>query len=154
MAAAMLLLSDPAQAGNRVLFLAPAASKSHTNFFLGVAKALVDNNGDEVTMVMPFKRGKKFVREVVLPVDIHEIIPKNIIREGRSAPLRLFTAAPTYCAKALATDEAQAVLNEKFDVVLITAFMSECFLPAIYQLGVPYIVVSPAGLAGPWYSTA
>ena len=34
---------------NRVLFLAPLASKSHTNFFLGIAKALVDN-GDEVSI--------------------------------------------------------------------------------------------------------
>ncbi|CAL4059804.1 unnamed protein product [Meganyctiphanes norvegica] len=153
MAATMLLLSDPAQAGNRVLFLAPAASKSHTNFFLGVAKALVDN-GDEVTMVMPFSRGKKFVREVVLPVDINDLIPKNIITSGRTAPMQLFTKSPTYCANALATEEAQAVLKENYDVVMLTVFVSDCFLPAIYQMGVPYIMVSPAGLMGPWFSVA
>jgi len=137
----------------RALFLSPIASKSHTNFFLGVSKALVDD-GNEVTMVMPFSRGKKFVREVVLPVDIHEIIPKNILSEGRAAPFRLFTSAPSFCSKALATEEAQAVLNEKFDVVLISAFFADCFLPAIYKMGVPYINVSPAGLAGPWYGVA
>ncbi|XP_047498158.1 UDP-glucosyltransferase 2-like isoform X1 [Penaeus chinensis] len=134
---------------NRVLFLAPISSKSHKNLYMGVAEALADR-GNQVTLVSPFRPSKtrENLREILVPgISIHDYIP-NLFTGKTAGPMALMSASPALCSEALAKEEVQDLLKEKFDVVLLSMFISHCFLSIVHKMQVPYIWVSPAGPTG------
>ncbi|XP_053649732.1 uncharacterized protein [Cherax quadricarinatus] len=69
-----------------------------------------------------------------------------------SATLSLLSVTPVLCSDALAKEEVQNLLKEDFDLVLLSVFISDCFLSLIYQMKVPFVYVNPAGLMGPFSS--
>ncbi|XP_037786964.1 UDP-glucosyltransferase 2-like [Penaeus monodon] len=143
-----------AQQPRRVLFLAPISSRSHKNFFMGIANAVADS-GNHVTLVTSYKAPKprKNVREIVISMDIHHLLP-NVFTKSKTVGLTTFmVTAPELCSEALAKEEVQELLEEEFDVALVSAAFSHCFLSIAHQLKIPFIWVSPAvqlGLTDQW----
>lgn len=140
---------ENATQSNRILFLAPISSKSHKNFYMGIVNALADR-GSQVTIVSPFRPSKirENVREILVPgMSLHNYIP-NLFKGKTAGPMALMSAAPTLCSEALGKEEVQALLKEEFDVVLISIFISHCFLSIVHKMQVPFIWVSPAGPVG------
>ncbi|XP_069955022.1 UDP-glucosyltransferase 2 [Cherax quadricarinatus] len=136
---------------SKILFLAPISSRSHKNFYMAIINTLADDN-NQVTIVTPIKPSKERnnVREVVLTgVDLLDRTPNMFTGHKMSAPLSLLSVTPVLCSDALAKEEVQNLLKEDFDLVLLSVFMSDCFLSLIYQMKVPFVYVNPAGLIGP-----
>ncbi|KAK4306889.1 hypothetical protein Pmani_021313 [Petrolisthes manimaculis] len=101
-------------------------------------------------MVSPYNPAKvrENVREVVLSgVNFEDIVPNLFTGSKISGPLTLMQNVPKLCSDALEQKPMQDLLKEEFDLVLLSAFMAECFLSVVYQLKVPHIYVIPAG---PW----
>lgn len=137
--------------GARVLFLGPVTSKSHKNFFMSIANALADNN-NQVTMVSSYKPSKvrDNVREVVLPdIDIHDFMPNMFTSDKMTGPLTLMFNAPLLCSDALEKEEMQSLMEEDFDVIILSIFFSDCFLSVAHKMKVPLIHICPGGLFGP-----
>nr|XP_053649848.1 UDP-glucosyltransferase 2-like [Cherax quadricarinatus] len=136
---------------SKVLFMAPICSRSHLNFFMGIVNALADDD-NQVTVVSPYKSSKERnnVREVVLTgVDVLDKMP-NLFTGNKIFTLSsVFTHMPSLCADALGAKNVQNLLKEDFDLIILSVFMSDCFLAVVHQLKVPFIYVSPAGLMGP-----
>lgn len=148
----LLLLSVNYNEGYRALFLAPVASRSHKNFFSGVAKALAED-GNEVTLVTPYASSSTSanLREVVLrDADLQRYFPNPFSGNILLAPLVVMGESFDVCLRTLRSAEVQGLLREEeFDVVLLTSFFSDCYLSVVHQLKVPFIYVSPLGLVGP-----
>ncbi|XP_045608864.1 UDP-glucosyltransferase 2 [Procambarus clarkii] len=136
---------------SKFLFLGPLSSRSHKNFYMGIVNALADD-GNQVTMVSSVKPTKvrENVREVTLVgVDIQDYTPNLFTGNRMAAPMTMISITPKLCSDALGKEEVQNLLKEDFDFILLSAFMSDCFLSVVYQLKVPFAFVSPAGLLGP-----
>ncbi|XP_063610712.1 UDP-glycosyltransferase UGT5-like [Penaeus indicus] len=143
-----------AQQTRRVLFLAPLSTRSHKNFFMGIVNAVADS-GNHVTLVTSYKAPKprKNVREVVVSLDIHHLVPNMFTKKKTAALATFMVSAPGLCSEALAKEEVQELLEEEFDVVLVSAAFSHCFLSVVHRLKIPFIWVSPAvqlGLTDQW----
>ncbi|XP_053629391.2 UDP-glucosyltransferase 2 isoform X1 [Cherax quadricarinatus] len=135
----------------KVLFLGPVSSRSHKNFYMGIVNALADDN-IQVTMVSPFKSSKvrENVHEVVLSGGDLSHHASNVFKENKiNFFMTMMNIMPRLCVDALGKEEVQNLLKEDFDLVLLSAIMSDCFLSVVHQLKVPFIYVSPAGLISP-----
>lgn len=92
----------------------------------------------QITMVSPFKPPKvrENVREVqVTGVDIQKVVP-NMFAGKAHGPITLMNAVPKLCSDALEQKAVQDLLKEKYDLVMLSAFMAECFLSIVHQLKV------------------
>lgn len=90
-------------------------------------------------MVSPFKPSKvrENVREVlVTDVDISKIVPNLFTGNKASGPMTLMQAVPKLCSDALEQKSVQDLLKEEFDLVMLSAFLADCFLSMVYQLKV------------------
>ncbi|XP_042226289.1 UDP-glucosyltransferase 2-like isoform X1 [Homarus americanus] len=151
--AACVVALQVAEAG-RILFMAPISSKSHKNFYMGIVNALADH-GNQITMVSPYKPAKERpnVREVrVTNADILKVIPNLFEGNKITAPIHLMLAVPTICSDALSSDEIQNLLKEKFDLILLSAFLGDCLLSVVHQLKLPFIYVSQVEMMSPFTS--
>ncbi|XP_069937313.1 UDP-glucosyltransferase 2-like [Cherax quadricarinatus] len=113
---------------------------------MGIVNALADDN-IQVTMVSPFKPSKvrENVHEVVFSGgDLSRQVPNLFTGNKMTAPMTMMKILPGLCVDALGTKEVQNLLKEDFDLVLLSVFVSECFLSAVHQMK-----VSPAGLLTP-----
>lgn len=89
-------------------------------------------------MVTPYKATKvrENVREIIVTgIDISKIAP-NMFAGKAHGPIALMKAVPKLCSDALEQQPVQDLLKEKFDLVMLSAFVSECFLTIPYQLKV------------------
>ncbi|XP_047503002.1 UDP-glycosyltransferase UGT5-like [Penaeus chinensis] len=66
-----------------------------------------------------------------------------------AAPLTVIRESFDVCLRTLGSPEVQGLLEEEFEVVLLSSFFSDCYLAVVHQLKVPFIYVSPLGLVGP-----
>ncbi|XP_076050354.1 UDP-glucosyltransferase 2-like [Oratosquilla oratoria] len=133
--------------GYRILFLAPISSKSMKGFFTSMISALAQR-GHEITVVSPYAPQKQTpnVREIVIDkLDLSSFMP-NVFKAGGMSPFKLIAQTPVKCADALEEPQVQQLFNEKFDLVMLTTFFSECFLVFASQLKVPLVYVNPAAL--------
>ncbi|XP_063602422.1 UDP-glycosyltransferase UGT5-like isoform X1 [Penaeus indicus] len=150
--AVLLLSSLHNNLAYRALFLAPVASRSHKNFFSGVARALAED-GNEVTLATPYAPKSPpphLLREVVLrDADLHRYFPNAFSGNIMAAPLTVIKESFDVCLRTLGSPEVQSLLKEEFEVVLLSSFFSDCYLAVVHQLKVPFIYVSPLGLVGP-----
>lgn len=92
----------------------------------------------QVTLVTSYKAPKprKNVREIVISMDIHHLLP-NVFTKSKTVGLTTFmVTAPELCSEALAKEEVQELLEEEFDVALVSAAFSHCFLSIAHQLKV------------------
>lgn len=146
-----LLLAFQYVEGSRILFISAVASKSHKGFFNAIIDKLV-NNGHQVTIVSPYKPSKERanVREIALTdLEITSIQPNLFEGNTLSGPKMLISLAPGLCSEALGKREVQDLLKEKFDVGMLSIFMTDCFLSLFHQMKIPVIQVSPTGPLGP-----
>lgn len=77
------------------------------------------------------------IREVVVPeADISNILPNAFDGNFMTGPLTVIRKSPTLCSDSLESEKVQALLEEEFDVVLLTLFFSDCYLSLIHQMKV------------------
>ncbi|KAK8397728.1 hypothetical protein O3P69_004484 [Scylla paramamosain] len=136
---------------SKVLVLTPISSKSHKNFYMGIINALAAR-GHQITILTPYKASKvhQNVQEVVLPqMELTNFIP-NLFTSGKfSGPFQLSLKAPQMCNDALADPKTQNLLKEKYDLIMLGMFFSDCLLSIVHQMKVPYVYLCPAALHGP-----
>ncbi|CAL4113924.1 unnamed protein product, partial [Meganyctiphanes norvegica] len=132
--------------GSRVLMLTPIAFKSHTIFYRGLAKALVEH-GHQVTQVLPYNNSAASgVREVVLPVPNINDIMSSVFNYGMMGFMSFATKGQDICVQALTCEDFSEIRKEDFDVVLYSEWMCPCFYEYISQLKVPFVLIQALGL--------
>lgn len=113
--------------------------------------------GHQITILTPYKASKvhQNVQEVVLPdMELSKFIP-NLFNSGKiSSAFHLAEQAPQMCNDALADPKTQNLLKEKYDLIMIGTFFSDCFLSIVHQMKVPYVNLFPAALLGPMTQVA
>lgn len=96
----------------------------------------------QVTMVSPYPPSKinKNVHDIVVPQGAYETMIVNVSAfTNRYATATATTVnAITKCSDSLASANVQALFKEKFDVVLMAAFLADCYLSLVYKLQVMY----------------
>ncbi|KAG0713355.1 UDP-glucuronosyltransferase 2B14 [Chionoecetes opilio] len=105
-----------------------------------------------ITILTPYKAPKvhQNVREVVLPdMDLATFSP-NMFANRMMGPITMAGKAPMMCCDALAKRETQNLLKEKYDLIMLSMFFTECFLSVVHQMKVPFVQVCPAALFGPF----
>ncbi|CAL4058782.1 unnamed protein product, partial [Meganyctiphanes norvegica] len=129
---------------HRILMLAPAAMPSHTIAFMEIASVLADR-GHQITVAVPRKFGRANMREIVLPVKTIQV-PNAF--QGRLATTSLINEWVPMCLSALGSQEIQDLKKEEFDLIILLAVMSECFVSLVHDMQVPYILTTPLKLVG------
>lgn len=155
-AAVGLMAAVQVVGASKILLLSPMSSKSHKNFYMGILNALAAK-GHQITILTPYKASKvhQNVREVVLPdMDIAKFTPNLFTSNKVMGPMALAQEAPDICNNALAHPFTQDVIKEKYDLIMMSAFFSDCFLSVVHQMKVPFVLVIPAGLMGPFATLA
>ena len=91
----------------------------------------------QITILTPYKASKvhQNVQEVVLPhMELSKFTP-NLFTAGRlSGPLQLAAKAPQICNDALADPKTQNLLKEKYDLIMVGMFFSDCLLSIVHQM--------------------
>ncbi|XP_068241718.1 UDP-glycosyltransferase UGT5-like isoform X3 [Palaemon carinicauda] len=150
--AVLLLIPDDQYVdGSRILFISAIASKSHKGFFTAVIDKLA-KEGHQITIVSPYKptKEKENVHEIVLSnVDITSLAQNVFEGDTMSGAKAIMTIAPKMCSDALGRKEVQELLNEKYDIGMLSIFLSDCFLSLFHRMEIPVIQISPTGPIGP-----
>lgn len=134
---------------SNILVLTPITSYSHSHFFFYTVKALA-SRGHTVT----YWNGLKPREEIVNVTQLHsESLEKHNSKHeigfASNNPVRLVMAQPNRMEKACKTCYSDPVFHkllnnkEKFDLIIIEAFMNECMLPFVIQFDAPLIYMSP-----------
>jgi len=132
-----------------ILFLLPLASKSHKNVFEPLITEMAKRN-HQITVVSPYHPAKKVkgIRELV-PTQIAKGLkafgsdPFKTRRDGKFAMLTQdFNFMFEACVEAYENEEFMNLLNEKWDLIYINAFMNDCMYAFVYKIGAPFIIVS------------
>ncbi|CAL4058798.1 unnamed protein product [Meganyctiphanes norvegica] len=135
---------------SRILFLVPVSSKSHNNFYLPIAEELAER-GHEVTFASAYALKAEKTNMVMIPNrPIHDCGTPQIMNTTLSSMIDWISCIPKFCLDGLATKEAQDLLQEKWDVVLISVFFNDCFLYDVNRMQVPFIWMIPNGLFPPF----
>ncbi|CAL4058800.1 unnamed protein product, partial [Meganyctiphanes norvegica] len=144
---------------SRILFLAPVSSKSHNIFYLPIAEALAER-GHEVKYASAYALKAEKTEVVIIPNrPYNELLSPQIMNTSILTTMKWGNTLTDSCFDGLATKEAQDLLQEKWDVVLISIFNNDCFLYHVNRMQVPYIWLVPnhifepfAHLSGmPWF---
>ena len=136
-----------------VLVLLAQASKSHKNVFEPIISGLAERN-HTITVVSPFAgKPRKNVREIV-PNNMGTTLnakfgnPFEMRKKGTMGMLASFQFIWDACHDTYKNSEFRALEHEKFDLVLIDAFMNECLFGWLHKMQVPFIMVSPLAAPG------
>ncbi len=139
---------DPASSAN-ILFLSPVTSYSHTHFFFYTIKALA-SRGHTITYWNGLKPRENIENVTHLHSEsLEKFNSHHDIGFASNGPLRLMvthTFRMENTCKACYSDPIfHQLLNskEKFDLVVIEAFMNECMLPFVVQFDAPFAYLSP-----------
>jgi len=127
------------------------SSKSHKNFYYGLIEAMVAE-GHHVTLITPYAPSRSLprVEEVTLPDnDIEKLLP-NPFHSGGDAPMAVQTIGPKLCFDALAAPHVAEAMRRPYDLVLVSMFFNDCFLPALHARQIPFGLVLPGGCFGPF----
>lgn len=93
----------------------------------------------QITILTPYKASKvhKNVEEVVLPdMELSKFTP-NFFEGGKvSGVFHLAQQGPKMCNDALGHPVTQNLLKEKYDMIMIGMFFSDCFLSFVHQMKV------------------
>ncbi|KAK8394676.1 hypothetical protein O3P69_005862 [Scylla paramamosain] len=145
---AVLVVQETSAA--RILMMVPIGTRSHLNFFMSLAEHLADRN-HTVTCITgyEFSTKKPNIRMVFIPdIQIYNKMPNLFESDSRTAVSFLLELLKTACVKALSYEEVQSLREEKFDLILVQAVGSECFLSFVHELKVPFIFVNPNKAVG------
>ncbi len=134
---------------SNILVLTPITSYSHSHFFFYTVKALA-SRGHTVTYWNGLKPREEIENVTQLhsePLEKHN--SKHEIGFASNNPVHLVLTQPDRMEKACKICYSDPVFHkllnseEKFDLVIIEAFMNECMLPFVIQFGAPLIYMSP-----------
>ena len=142
----------------RILFLFPFASKSHRNVFDPLINALADR-GHEMTVVTPFasKNLHINVEEVIpLPADNFPLVqfqdPFAMRKAGKfSSMIMNMDKIFADCNTVYENPDFQKTINQKYDLVIMNAFVNTCFDGVLHKIGAPHILIST--MAAPSFIT-
>ncbi|XP_050735224.1 UDP-glycosyltransferase UGT5-like isoform X1 [Eriocheir sinensis] len=130
----------------RILMAVPLGTKSHNNFFVPIAEHLARRN-HTVTYVAGYTVSSKSpnIRVVKVPdeVQILNKVPNLFTNNQHLAMASIMKEMEVACVNALAYEGVQKLRDEKFDLVIVHAAVSECFLSFVHQLQVPFIYGNP-----------
>ncbi|KAG0713352.1 hypothetical protein GWK47_016401 [Chionoecetes opilio] len=96
----------------------------------------------QITILTPYKAPKvhQNVREVVLPdMDLATFSP-NMFTNRMMGPISMAGKAPMMCCDALGRQETQNMLKEKYDLIMLSMFFSECFLSVVHQMKIRNVI--------------
>ncbi|CAL4062136.1 unnamed protein product, partial [Meganyctiphanes norvegica] len=143
----VVVLGAQESLGSRILMLTPIVFKSHTIFYRGVAKALVEH-GHEVTQVLPFNNSAaRGVREVVLPVPNIIDVMNSAFNDGTLGFMKFSSKLQSeLCIQALTSEEFLEIRKQHFDVVIFSEWMCYGVYEYISTLKVPFILIQGMGM--------
>ncbi|XP_066970091.1 uncharacterized protein [Macrobrachium rosenbergii] len=132
----------------RLLFVGVLGTKSHTNFYMGIVKALA-GSGHHVTFVTAYTYEESRRNENITEIWVPEADAGRLNQNRFNTSMIVLTAqlvgiAPL-CVESLGNNKVQGLLRDKFDVVLMSP-LNDCYLSIVHQLKVPFIYVNPAGM--------
>ncbi|XP_065332518.1 UDP-glucosyltransferase 2-like [Cloeon dipterum] len=139
--------------GARILCLFGVSGKSHNNFFSALTRELA-NRGHDLTVLTSYPTNKTSANYKEIAVDVMDKVgavfspfthtEENFFSQFGSI-IKIFVQT---CPYVLQTPQVKPLLNEKFDLVFISMFFNQCFLPFGYLNGAPVITISPGGSFG------
>ncbi|XP_068207922.1 UDP-glycosyltransferase UGT5-like isoform X2 [Palaemon carinicauda] len=131
----------------RILFIGPVGTRSHKNYFSSIIDGLVMNN-HHVTFITPFPSAsvKANVKEVVVPEGDFSKFNLNLFDEKFSVSAATVDKYYSMCDETVQKPQVQSLLEEKFDVALLSAICSECYFSLIHKFQIPFISVLPLDL--------
>ncbi|KAL7630942.1 UNVERIFIED_CONTAM: hypothetical protein RMT77_018766 [Armadillidium vulgare] len=140
----------PLVTGGNILFFTPIGSKSHKIFFMGIAEALA-KRGHHVTMVSPYESPAKIenIREILIENFSINSFVGNVF-SGASAILPLFTETSKLCVEGLGQQNVQDLKKEKFDLIILNAFMDYCYLSFVHHFKIPFLYAHAGALYNPY----
>lgn len=149
---------EPVSSAN-ILFLSPITSYSHTHFFFYTIKALA-SRGHTITYWNGLKPREDLGNVTHLhSVALQKLNSRHDIGFDTNNPLQLWLKHPdrmTSICRACYKDPIFHRLitsRERFDLIVIEAFMNECMLPMVAHFKAPFIYMS--GLPPlPWFLDA
>ncbi|XP_045120213.1 UDP-glycosyltransferase UGT5-like [Portunus trituberculatus] len=129
----------------RILMAVPIGARSHENFFMPLAEHLTQRN-HTVTYLSGFESTKErpnirvvFVPDVQILKKLRNLFTDNV----NTAFAAIFDDMLEVCVKALSYEGVQRLNDEKFDLIILHAGLTECFLSFAHKLKVPFIFVNP-----------
>ncbi|KAK8394674.1 hypothetical protein O3P69_005860 [Scylla paramamosain] len=140
----------------RILMAVPIGSKSHGNFYMPLAEELARRN-HTVTYVTGYEMSSSHpnIRVVVVPdVNIYEKMPNLFTTDTFTAMDAIYDDLKEVCIKALAFEAVQRLNDEKFDLLILCAALTECFLSFAHKLKVPFIYIYSNKFVGAYAALA
>ncbi|XP_064092121.1 UDP-glycosyltransferase UGT5-like [Macrobrachium nipponense] len=132
----------------RVLFIGVLGTKSHTNFYIGIVKALADS-GHHVTFVTAYtqeeSRKNPNITEIWVPEGDANRLNQNRFNTSTIRLVAQLVEFVPLCIESLGNNQVQGLLRDEFDVVLLSPF-NDCYLSIVFQLKVPFIYVNPVSM--------
>ncbi|XP_059480683.1 UDP-glucosyltransferase 2-like [Neocloeon triangulifer] len=151
--ACFLMFAVSAAQGARILGLFGVSGKSHNNFFSALTLELA-NRGHNLTILTSFPTKKSSANYREISVDVMEKFSANFspfkhVSEGMLNQLgSMLSMFLQLCPSVLSSPQVKPLLNEEFDLVIISTFFNQCFLPFGQFNNAPMIGISPAGSLG------
>jgi glucuronosyltransferase len=147
----LLTLIPPTVNGARILVLLGFSGKSH-NHGIGEVTSELARKGHEITMVSPFAMkdppGKYQVIDMPITRKLLESFDlMGMKNQSMFQKFKFFwSMCADNCPNMLKLPEIRDLLKKKFDLVILSMFFNDCFLPFAYHNKAPLILFSPAGL--------
>ncbi len=153
----IILLSERGSAA-KILSVAFLSAKSHKLTYEPLLHELA-NRGHEVTVLTPIPAKKKMknLREI-LTIDIDELfgVMPNMyeMKEAGddSNPFKMLQQIGTLCNMTYDLPHVRELMNETFDLVLLSAIFNECATGFVHHFNTSLILVSP-GTAPSWVTS-
>ncbi|MPC54461.1 hypothetical protein E2C01_048378 [Portunus trituberculatus] len=134
----------------RILMAVPIGARSHENFFMPLAEHLTQRN-HTVTYLSGFESTKErpnirvvFVPDVQILKKLRNLFTDNV----NTAFAAIFDDMLEVCVKALSYEGVQRLNDEKFDLVILHAGLTECFLSFAHKLKVSAVQRGRVGVTG------
>lgn len=155
----VLLLLFSLSEAYKILGIFPYSGKSHFNIFEPLMKGLADK-GHDVTVLSLFPQTKPYsnYKDLILKKSQHDSMsslsmdefPNNRLRHY-GALYMLYLFGVDDCNAHLSSDVVKNLINnkEKYDVIIIESFNTDCFLTITHKLEAPFILIS-SSIMMPW----
>lgn len=146
------LVVDHAYTAN-ILVVAFFSIKSHKLTYLPLIEEL-GKRGHNITLVTPIKPVKtmKNVKEI-FTLDVDKIFQANQFDafEAKEKGLvidvsKILEMVHDTCTMTYDLPHVRALLQEKFDLVILQPYMNDCVLGMIYRLQVPFVLFTPTSV--------
>ncbi|KAF4519856.1 UDP-glycosyltransferase-14 [Ephemera danica] len=146
-----LTMSSTEVESARILVLLGFGSKSHNHGINAVSSELA-SKGHELTVVTayPIKDPPDRYKQIDVPIARQYINSFNLVehleRNMFDKISYLWTISATLCPDMLRMPEIRNLLKEKFDLVMVSVFFNDCFIPFAHHNKAPLILFSSTGL--------